>query len=965
TLAKHVMNIHMNSGQAVEETSADGELSLAVIKKYIQFCRLNCGPRLSESAGEKLKNRYVLMRSGTREHELETEKRLSIPITVRQLEAVIRISESLAKMQLHPFATEVHVNEALRLFQVSTLDAAMSGSLAGAEGFTSQEDHEMLTRIEKQLKRRFAIGSQVSEHTIVQDFLRQKYPERAIYKVIHTMIRRGELQHRMQRKMLYRLMLNLEEVNPHLRGGRVENPPPVHPTEIRTTISSSSVVWLNTTGALANYTTEAGLQNNVSNSVNSLRRSYNTQLPEDKRKQEKDLLISKFEAADSFFGLKKTSPQNIFSAVHTKDCNEEQVECVDDGKLQHAPLQNDISGKSRHSDPEEATTPLDSNQQHNAYTPDSIKQLKCTHSAQLPEDLREREKDFLAAKFAAADSFIGTKTPISQTNILFVKVPMVRYGEFSPLNPELQTLGGAFLGLGEYEEKRRHLLEKKKQEYKEQMIQFTGTNNEAGVVSLPNIEPPHNQRSSHQSELTLKIPNYLPTLSTEPFQLSPRERKLAGLRESYSPSFYDGHLPHHNYTQAMNNEESSNRRRCDVYHEQLKNQIEEKRRLEMKQQEKDRLEEEAISRRVEQQRDQMRREFEREENLKRAREEQRARQAECFRQRHEELQREAEEKRRETINKNLRTRNEDLVFQKVGETVPDMGASLPVPALRHQGIVQTVTRQTGLLNSPNQTSLNNNLANNHGCEPTLRQNHVPTTEQDAMPGEHSYIKLYQTEPSNFEHRRRSKSSGHLEHSVTEHSVSQKSAEDDSVMKPAQTCCYSGNLLLNKLNTSNSPTLYALPSENVIRSCDENTFESHNLRENNIVKSDNLRSRKKSEQRKTFALVDNVNTMYPRGPKRLDDTLPIPVFRSRSPVVPAVRTMAAIEQTSHAGQSEAMKKLESRWQVPAVEKNNLRTTNRFMETQHNNILTQLGAFRRQLQVEQMRMEEMLQHSGSNT
>ena len=49
----------------------------------------------------------------------------------RQLEAVIRLSESLAKMQLQPFATETHVDEALRLFQVSTLDAAMSGSLAG------------------------------------------------------------------------------------------------------------------------------------------------------------------------------------------------------------------------------------------------------------------------------------------------------------------------------------------------------------------------------------------------------------------------------------------------------------------------------------------------------------------------------------------------------------------------------------------------------------------------------------------------------------------------------------------------------------------------------------------------------------------------------------------------------------------------------------------------------------------
>nr|CAD7570570.1 unnamed protein product [Timema californicum] len=37
-----------------------------------------------------------------------------------------------------------------------------------------------------------------------------------------------------------------------------EKPPPVHPTEIRTPISPSSAVDLNTTSALANYATEAG-----------------------------------------------------------------------------------------------------------------------------------------------------------------------------------------------------------------------------------------------------------------------------------------------------------------------------------------------------------------------------------------------------------------------------------------------------------------------------------------------------------------------------------------------------------------------------------------------------------------------------------------------------------------------------------------------------------------------------------
>jgi DNA replication licensing factor MCM5 len=145
------------------------------------------------------------MRSGAHQQEKASDRRLTIPLTVRQLEAVIRISESLAKLQLRPFATEEHVNEALRLFQVSTLEAASSGTLSGVEGFTTEEDHEMLNRIEKQLKRRFAIGSQVSEQNIISDFVRQKYPERSILKVITTMIRRGELQHRMQRKMLYRL----------------------------------------------------------------------------------------------------------------------------------------------------------------------------------------------------------------------------------------------------------------------------------------------------------------------------------------------------------------------------------------------------------------------------------------------------------------------------------------------------------------------------------------------------------------------------------------------------------------------------------------------------------------------------------------------------------------------------------------------------------------------------------------
>ncbi|VDK78082.1 unnamed protein product [Litomosoides sigmodontis] len=206
-LAKHVISVHMNaSNNRLQETAVEGELSLELLKKYIAYCRTTCAPRLSTTASQKLIHNYVRLRNPVidTEHK-QTTTRSAIPITVRQLEAIIRISESLAKMELLPFAAERHVDEALRLFRVSTIEAAASGNLIGIEGFTSAEDQESFGRIERQLKKRFALGTHVSEYLIVQDFVRQNYPEMLVKKVIQSCIRRGELQYRMQRKMLYRV----------------------------------------------------------------------------------------------------------------------------------------------------------------------------------------------------------------------------------------------------------------------------------------------------------------------------------------------------------------------------------------------------------------------------------------------------------------------------------------------------------------------------------------------------------------------------------------------------------------------------------------------------------------------------------------------------------------------------------------------------------------------------------------
>lgn len=74
--------MHLKANKPTKEPK-EGEISLAMLKKYIHYCRTRCGPRLSVEAGDKLKSRYVLMRAGASQQEKAADKRLSIPITVR------------------------------------------------------------------------------------------------------------------------------------------------------------------------------------------------------------------------------------------------------------------------------------------------------------------------------------------------------------------------------------------------------------------------------------------------------------------------------------------------------------------------------------------------------------------------------------------------------------------------------------------------------------------------------------------------------------------------------------------------------------------------------------------------------------------------------------------------------------------------------------------------------------------
>eukprot|EP00483_Globobulimina_turgida_P009712 UN09731 len=93
--------------------------------EYISYSRRHIQPKISDEAAEKLISGYVEMRSlGRIKSGGGGPASKTITATPRQLESLIRISESLARMRHSPNVLIEHVNEAIRLHKVATMAAA-------------------------------------------------------------------------------------------------------------------------------------------------------------------------------------------------------------------------------------------------------------------------------------------------------------------------------------------------------------------------------------------------------------------------------------------------------------------------------------------------------------------------------------------------------------------------------------------------------------------------------------------------------------------------------------------------------------------------------------------------------------------------------------------------------------------------------------------------------------------------
>ena len=129
-LAKHILGLYVGESHRTTKNNLNLK-SQDFLRRYIAYARSNCKPALTDEAEQDLIKGYIDMR------KIGASKN-TITATPRQLESMIRIAESLAKMRLSQTVDSFDVLESIRLIRVALQQAAV-------DPLTGQIDMNLIT----------------------------------------------------------------------------------------------------------------------------------------------------------------------------------------------------------------------------------------------------------------------------------------------------------------------------------------------------------------------------------------------------------------------------------------------------------------------------------------------------------------------------------------------------------------------------------------------------------------------------------------------------------------------------------------------------------------------------------------------------------------------------------------------------------------------------------------------------
>ena len=195
-IAKHVLGLHTvnpETGNVVVENDINW------IKRYLTYARLKVFPRLSDESSTALENFYVENRALTKDKNGKSSR---IPITVRQLEAIIRLSEAVAKTRLSSVVTREDSLVAKDIFEKSTKNAIECHAVIGES--TDPEFRRVISEIEDHIKAVVKLQTRITYEDLKGDLKGKFDNDKAIERAIINLRRDEILVETAQRNSLLR-----------------------------------------------------------------------------------------------------------------------------------------------------------------------------------------------------------------------------------------------------------------------------------------------------------------------------------------------------------------------------------------------------------------------------------------------------------------------------------------------------------------------------------------------------------------------------------------------------------------------------------------------------------------------------------------------------------------------------------------------------------------------------------------
>jgi replicative DNA helicase Mcm len=167
------------------------DIDPSLFRKYVAYAKRTCFPRLSDAAREVLVDYYLRLRG------LASESNKPVPVTARQLEALVRLAEASAKIRLSP---DIDMTDAKRV--VNIVDTCLRQIAYDAKSGTfdidkvvtgiSKGKRDLIRTIKEVIRQIADENGRAPIDEVVEQITRKGFPRDEIQKQIEMFLRQGE-----------------------------------------------------------------------------------------------------------------------------------------------------------------------------------------------------------------------------------------------------------------------------------------------------------------------------------------------------------------------------------------------------------------------------------------------------------------------------------------------------------------------------------------------------------------------------------------------------------------------------------------------------------------------------------------------------------------------------------------------------------------------------------------------------